>query len=117
MSQKLKRETHWLRRAMVRFSDQGYRIFRNNVGFDKQRKVKYGLHNGSADLIGWRPYTVRPGDVGRTLALFVAIEVKRDDNVPTDEQQQFLAAVAAAGGEAWVTTDDEDVLFEGGASA
>lgn len=109
MSPKRILEGYWLRRAMVRFSKQGYRVFRNNVGFDKQRKVKYGLQNGSADLIGYKPYVVRPEDVGRTLGLFVAIEVKRDDNVPTDQQEQFLAAVAAAGGEAWVTTNDDDV--------
>lgn len=102
-------EGFWLRRAMVRFSKRQYRVFRNNVGFDKNRKVKYGLKKGSADLIGWRRYTVRPEDVGRTLALFVAIEVKRGDNTPTDEQEQFLAAVAAAGGEAWVTTNEDDV--------
>lgn len=106
-------EGHWLRRAMVRFSARGYRIFRNNVGFDKQRRVKYGLKNGSADLIGWRPYTVQPEDVGRTLGLFVAVEVKRQGNAPTKEQERFLEAVAAAGGEAWIATDDDDVQVGG----
>lgn len=102
-------EGYWLRRAMLRFSRLGYRVFRNNVGFDKKRKVKYGLRKGSADLIGWRSYVVKPEDVGKTFALFVAIEVKRDNNQPTEEQERFLMVVATAGGEAWVTTNDDDV--------
>jgi hypothetical protein len=40
------------------------------------RCVTYGLAPGSSDLIGLRRVVVTPEMVGRTLALFAAIEVK-----------------------------------------
>jgi hypothetical protein len=97
---------------MVRFSRRGYRLFRYFVGVlwtAEGHPVSLGVP-GISDLVGWRDYVVRPEDVGRTLAVFTAVEVKHGDNRPSKEQKRFLAAVADAGGEAWVTTDDEDVL-------
>lgn len=70
-------------------------LYRNNVGATptecehcraKTPPVRYGLANESSalnkrfksgDLIGLAPYVVKSSDVGRTLGLFVSIEVKR----------------------------------------
>lgn len=111
-------ETYWSTEAAKRFSKRGYRVFRNNVGLFKTkdgRRVKTGLKKGSSDRIGWRPYIIQPEDVGRTVAVFVAIEVKVQGEHPTEEQCAFLDAVKRAGGEAWVTTNDIDELWAGSA--
>lgn len=66
----------------------GVYLFRNNLGAMPDangRYVRFGLGNDSAklnevlksgDLIGWRPFTVTPGHVGRTVAQFLSREVK-----------------------------------------
>lgn len=94
------------RRVMVDVSKEGTRIFRNNVGdalfeipgTDKKRRVKYGLHPGSSDLIGWTPRVITAEDVGKTVAVFTALEVKRPGKNPTESQERFLDAVRAGGG-------------------
>jgi len=63
---------------------------------------------GSSDLIGWRSVTVRPEDVGRRLAVFVAIEAKTGGARLTKEQRAFVEAVRAAGGLAGVARSVED---------
>ena len=55
------------------------RLFRNNVGVlrDAQgRPVRFGLHPGSGDLIGWRSVRITPDMVGRLLAVLASVEVK-----------------------------------------
>lgn len=101
-------ETTLVHRLLRRASTLGYRLFRNNVGRLRvgDRYVTYGLCVGSSDLIGWRSVTIGPEHVGRTLAVFVAIEAKLPGNTPTVEQRAFLEAVRAAGGEARVLTDE-----------
>ena len=95
-------ETDLMRRIQVAASNLGARLLRNNVGQLKDRKgkwVRYGLGNpGGADLIGWTPVRITPDMVGRTVAIFTALEVKDPDGTITDEQVVFLAAVQGAGG-------------------
>ena len=103
------------KRAMVRYSRRGYVLFRYFVGtlYTKQgHPVKLGVP-GVSDLIGYRVHTVTADDVGRTLPVFTAVEVKQGHGRTSAEQRRFLDAVAAAGGEAWVTTNDQDELWTG----
>lgn len=82
------------------------RLFRNNVGVLRDHRgvpVRFGLHPGSGDLIGWRAVTITPDMVGRTVAVFASVEVK-DRGKPTDEQRHWAEAVAAAGGLSGVAT-------------
>lgn len=70
-------------------------LFRNNTGLLYNRKgtpVKYGLCNGSSDLIGWHNKTGQ----------FVALEIKKPGKKATKEQQSFIDAVKRAGGIAFV---------------
>lgn len=86
------------------------RLFRNNTGAlkDQQgRMVTFGLCKGSSDLIGWRSITIGPEHVGRTLAVFVAIEVK-DRGRATPEQLAFIKATREAGGIAGVARSIEE---------
>ena len=84
------------------------RLFRNNVGALKDQRgqlVTYGLCTGSSDLIGLRRVTVTPDMVGRQLAVFTALEVKRPRQAPTEAQGKFLGMVHGMGGISGVVTN------------
>lgn len=90
------------------------RLWRNNRGFAwagpvlhreaeivtllRPRYLEYGLCNGASDLIGCRLVRVGPEHVGRTLAVFTAIEVKRPGKGPTADQRRFLGLLREWGG-------------------
>lgn len=73
----------------------GVVVWRNNVGVDPMRGVRYGLCKGSADLIG---IATRADGVG----VFVAIEVKSSTGRTTPEQDLFLQLIRSHGGIATV---------------
>lgn len=101
------------------------RIFRNNVGtgwagskivrnangsitIHDPRPLHAGLCVGSSDLIGWQSVVVTQEMVGKPVAIFLAVEVKRPKKNPTPEQTNFLERVAAAGGISGVARSVED---------
>jgi len=71
------------------------------------RRVAFGLHKGSSDLIGWNSLLITPEHLGRTLAIFSALEVKKPGgrHPVTDEQRVFIEAVLSAGGYAGAVTN------------
>lgn len=86
------------------------RLFRNNTGALKDstgRLVRYGLCQGSSDLIGLRTRVITETDLGHRFAQFVAIEVK-DRAKPTAEQEAFIQMVLQAGGLAGVARSIDD---------
>ncbi len=108
-------ETPLQQRLMLHWSESGRRLFRNNVGQLRDITggyVRYGLCVGSSDLIGWTPLIVTEAMVGRTLAVFTAIETKVGRRQATTEQAAFLAAVQKDGGLAVVARSSEDVDIE-----
>lgn len=91
------------------------RYFRNNVGVARytdekghKRVVRYGLANGSSDVIGWTTVRVTPEMVGRDVAIFTAIELKRGKDTLSEDQINFGRAVIAGGGIAMVASDHID---------
>ena len=76
------------------------RLFRNNVGIatTARGKVRFGLHPGSGDLIGWTRTKITGDMVGRTVAVFTSLEVKSADAKLRPNQRWWLEAVRAAGG-------------------
>jgi hypothetical protein len=125
--------------ALVEFTQRGSRLFRNSVGSawtggvitDKPtakgrvitllgaQLIAFGLlvrsatkgktHGGGSDLLGWTPHVVTLEDVGRTLAIFTAAEVKTDAyQTVTPDQRNFLDAVVRAGGLGFVVREDGD---------
>lgn len=90
------------------------KLFRNNVGvayfgikvelkglgevLTKLRRIVYGLFVGSSDLIGWTETTITPEMVGKKVAIFTSLEVKRPKMQPTEEQVFWLVTVKNAGG-------------------
>lgn len=105
----------------VEASEQGARLWRNNVGAcvtETGSHVRYGLANDStrvnrriksSDLIGIRPVEILPEHVGRTLGQFVAREMKRPgwQYAGTEReiaQLRFLELVNGMGGDACFAT-------------
>ena len=79
-----------------------------SVHIRQPRILHAGLCKGSSDLIGWRSLTVTPEMVGKTVAVFSAVEVKGPKGRPTPEQVTFISNVKHAGGFACVArTIDE----------
>lgn len=106
--------------ARVRLALQDHRVttFRNNVGvareidtIGRERFIRYGLCEGSSDLIGFYEYTVRPEDVGRKIAVFTAIETKRSKGGRvSDDQWAFIGRVQLAGGIAGPAKSAEEAV-------
>lgn len=108
-------------------SAHGARLFRNNSGvgwvgqvishhggilmLNAPRPLHAGLCVGSSDLIGWTPVTITPEMVGRTIAVFTAVEGKSTTRqYPTADQYRFIDAVRAAGGIATVARSVGDAM-------
>jgi hypothetical protein len=89
----------------------GLRLFRNNVGGLKDQQgrfVSFGLHPGSADLIGWRTVTITPDMVGQRLAVFASVEVKTATGKVRPDQANWQQQVTDAGGLAFVARSPEE---------
>lgn len=92
---------HAIREALNK--DGRVRLMRNSVGFDKDRRVRYGLGNGSPDLIG----VLRDGRV-------FAVEVKAPNGRMSPEQVAWWIAArtwSVQGGVAF-SVDDALALLE-----
>ena len=84
-------------------------LFRNNVGAcrtDRGRFIKYGLHPGSADFIGWTRHDGR--------AVFVSVEVKGAQTPIATEQKRWADNVNKAGGIGLILREGDDAaaLFD-----
>lgn len=106
------KETAIQQAVRLALSQAGAVVFRNNQGAyqdDQGRWIKYGVCNpGGSDLIGWTSVTVTPDMVGKTVALFTAVEVKTPTGRVTPAQQNFIDQVNKAGGRAGVVRSSED---------
>ncbi len=106
-------ETDLLRTLQLAATQQGLRLFRNNVGQLQDARsglvVRFGLCTGSSDLIGWTPLVITPAHVGRTLAIFTAVEVKTPTGRVRPAQAQFLDTVQHAGGIATLARSLDDL--------
>jgi hypothetical protein len=129
-------ETKIMRTLQVAASKAGMRLFRNNVGqawtgkkiesaHGGQRTVtiypgdviircahpiKFGLCEGSHDLIGWRTRVITLDMVGLPVAIFTTREIKTASGKISKEQQYFMDAVNAAGGDAKVSRSLDELL-------
>ena len=103
------------RLLILHASKIGSTLFKNEVGLayaKDGRPIKYGLCNGSSDLIGWTPVTITEDMVGKKIAVFTAIEVKKNKRGSyraTTGQQAFISAVLNNGGYAGVADCKQDL--------
>lgn len=106
------KETAIQQAVRLALSQAGAVMFRNNQGAyqdDQGRWIKYGVCNpGGSDLIGWTPIQVTQDMVGKTVAIFTAVEVKTPKGKVTDAQQNFIDQVNKAGGRAGVVRSPDD---------
>jgi hypothetical protein len=115
-------------------SQTGLRIFRNNVGMGwvgasvrisksgpyycnvgdvivrNARPLHAGLIEGSSDLIGWKSVEITPDMVGKTVAVFVAVEVKTEKGRVTSEQRNFIDTVNKFGGIAGIARNEDEAV-------
>jgi uncharacterized protein YndB with AHSA1/START domain len=105
------------------------RLFRNNVGMawvgvpvrkwatveaqyitlKDPRPIKFGLIEGSSDYIGWDAITITPEMIGKKVAVFTAIETKKDSRAKkSKEQKTFIQNVQQAGGKAGFASTTEE---------
>lgn len=121
----MNKETIAMHKIMVALASTKATIFRNNVGMAYQgdkyidpvtkkpyltnlRPVHFGLHKGSSDIIGWTQVTITPDMVGKTLAVFTAVEVKTPQGKESSEQARFIERVKEAGGLAGFARTEQD---------
>ena len=112
----------------------GVRLFRNNSGFawigaskmfdkgmnvwvnkgdvliQQGRPFHAGLCTGSSDFIGLKSVVVTQDMVGKSVALFLATEVKTKTGKATPEQIAFLNMVNKLGGIGFIATDEIEAL-------
>ena len=71
--------------------------------------MQFGVASpGGSDLIGYRQVVIGPEHVGRTMAVFTAVEVKSERGRATKEQCAFVEHVRGAGGIAGVVRSVDD---------
>lgn len=95
-------EAELMREIQLRLTEEGHRVFRNNIGVCQTKHgdyIRYGVCNpGGSDLIGWTKD-------GR----FLAVEVKTATGRLSAQQDSFLQAVCKSGGVGIVARSVEDV--------
>lgn len=114
-------ESALMHHIMLGAADVGIKLFRNQTGTYKLADGRYltsGLCKGSSDLIGWKPVKITQAMVGKTIAVFCAVEVKSPDpryknqSRPTREQQNFIDAIVKAGGIAFSTNNLDSAMAQ-----
>jgi len=111
-------ESNILARCRLMASKLGMIVWRNNTGAlqDKNgRLVRYGLCNGSSDMIGIKTIVVTPAMVGKTIGVFSAIETKAPGKKLRPEQAAFIEGVRRAGGIAGKAESEDEyarVIYE-----
>lgn len=116
-------ELNIIKKLMMKFSKEGNRLWRVNTGTGwtgnkirriQQRQVLHaepgdvliknarpfrtGLPKGFPDCVGYTTVKIEESHLGKTLAVFTAIEVKTKTVPVTTEQKDFLNQVLYAGG-------------------
>lgn len=105
-------ETYIQQTIIPAISRGNVRVFRNNVGM--MNGVKFGLCVGSSDLIGFTSKTITADDVGKTVAVFTAIEIKTPKGRVSEPQKKFIEMIKRFGGIAGIcrSIDDAKSLLE-----
>lgn len=105
-------ESQILHQILQRWNIGGaVRLLRNNSGAWKDktgRWIRYGLGAGSSDLIGWKSVVVTQEMVGRKIAVFCGLEIKRPGAGADGKQLEFIARVNDAGGCAGIAHSIEE---------
>lgn len=114
----------------LEFNKGATRLFKNVVGnfwtgkmvdfkdglvrLANARRIKCGLVTGAADRIGFHQIEITSAMVGKTIAIFTAVELKTCVGSATPEQKQFLKVISDMGGIAGIAREKKDIeiLFD-----
>ncbi len=105
-------ETNLVHRLVNIARALGCTLHRNQVGTYKLQDGRYissGLGVGSSDLIGYTRVTITPEMVGRTVAVFTAIEAKAATGRARTSQLIFVDTVKKAGGIAQIVKSEAEL--------
>lgn len=121
-----KAEKNLTAHVLMSVSKIGARLFRQNTGLAWQgeiiektpqrlilknpRPIHCGLIKGSSDLIGWTPVVITADMVGKTVAIFTALEVKTPGVSATPEQKNFVEQIAKVGGCGHIVRSAEEAV-------
>ena len=105
-------ETNIMNKIMLAMSKKGFLCWRNQVGIfkttDGSRTVNIGV-KGSSDLMAIKPTVITPDMVGKTIAVFVAVEVKTATGRQSEAQKKWQAAVEKLGVQYILARSESDV--------
>ena len=88
---------------------QSVRLSDGSIHIQSPRPLHAGLCKGSSDQIGIKPIVITPEHIGKTIGVFVAIEVKAGTK-PTAEQLNFIQQIRALGGIAGIARSPEEAV-------
>ena len=123
------KESGLIRDILIAASNVGGRLFRANSGmgwtgrkaihtpkglYIKDPRPFHGMPKGHPDLAGWTTVKITPEMVGRSVAIYTAIECKTPNTAVTKQQKQFISVVKQAGGIAGLakSTDEFQNLLD-----
>ena len=101
--------------VLLDLKEDGVLAWRNPTGMAFRRKpgggfaaLAFGLP-GSPDIIGIKPRKITEADVGKTLGIFVGVEVKVGRDTVKQKQKLFGEAITSRGGIYQVKRVEKDV--------
>lgn len=120
-------ETDFIKKMLLESNDADCVLYRNNTGIGwagtfmgrdgagnvvlkNARPLHAGLCTGSSDAIGWANVIVTPEMLGRSLAVFLAVEAKSRRGATSADQIRFLHNVNRARGIGIVLRDGESIV-------
>jgi len=107
-------------RGILNAAGTSFRTWRNNVGSLRRCNcpecrgdhvpVRFGLAEGSADLVGIHNVTITPEMVGHRVGIFLAVEVKTPVGRLSKEQKAWLKTVSDFGGRVEVLRSPDEAV-------
>lgn len=107
-----RKESNLVEQLLKRAGQLGMKLWRNQVGTYKLADGRYissGLCVGSSDLIGYIPVVITPEMLGKTIAVFVAVEAKSPTGRASQRQLDFINHIVESGGVAVIATAPEAI--------
>jgi len=80
------------------FAWQGKSVVKGNIRIIKNAVPFHGMPDGFPDLCGWTSVEITPDMIGKTVAVFTAIEVKTGKQVLKKDQRGFRNIIERMGG-------------------
>lgn len=100
----------WTGKSAVMNERKQIWVNHGDVIIHQGRPLHAGLCVGSSDLIGFKSIIVTPDMIGRTVAVFTAVEVKSKSGKLSAEQIAFINMVQKSGGIAFMASDENEAL-------